>query len=191
VVIVGSNRSASRSASHVEDARTAPSYRVKELFRAGERGTANSDRWEAGMRKVMAEDEKDLHVIGSPELVQTLIVLGLVDELKVSVMPIFGASTCGQTASRTPSLGMRWLGPAGPTTASRNRRMGRWDLAGSRSHRTRVITERSGTPQCRTVTGLSRRHPRRLRQGPARAQGREGRRPRLPWWCRTPRRWRC
>ncbi|HEX6500130.1 MAG TPA: dihydrofolate reductase family protein [Micromonosporaceae bacterium] len=40
------------------------------------------------VRALKAEDGKDLHVIGSPGLVQTLLVLGLVDELRLMIDPL-------------------------------------------------------------------------------------------------------
>ena len=40
------------------------------------------------VRALKAEDGKDLHVIGSPGLVQSLIVLGLVDQLWLMIDPV-------------------------------------------------------------------------------------------------------
>ena len=40
------------------------------------------------VRALKAGHGKDLHVIGSPGLVQTLIVLGLVDELRLMIDPV-------------------------------------------------------------------------------------------------------
>lgn len=40
------------------------------------------------VRALKAEEGKDLHVIGSPGLVQSLLALGLVDELRVMVDPV-------------------------------------------------------------------------------------------------------
>lgn len=37
------------------------------------------------MRALKAEERKDLHVIGSPGLVQTLMALGLADELQLMI----------------------------------------------------------------------------------------------------------
>jgi len=42
----------------------------------------------AAVRALKAEEGKDLHVIGSPGLVQTLMVLGLVDELRLMIDPV-------------------------------------------------------------------------------------------------------
>jgi dihydrofolate reductase len=42
----------------------------------------------AAVRALKAEDGKDLHIIGSPGLVQTLLVLGLVDELRLMIDPL-------------------------------------------------------------------------------------------------------
>jgi dihydrofolate reductase len=42
----------------------------------------------AAVRALKAEEGKDLHVIGSPGLVQTLMVLGLVDELRLMIDPL-------------------------------------------------------------------------------------------------------
>src|SRR5215467_2816339 len=42
----------------------------------------------AAVRALKAEGGKDLHVIGSPLLVQTLMVLGLVDELQLMIDPL-------------------------------------------------------------------------------------------------------
>jgi dihydrofolate reductase len=42
----------------------------------------------AAVRALKAEEGKDLHVIGSPGLVQSLMVLGLVDELRLMVDPV-------------------------------------------------------------------------------------------------------
>ena len=42
----------------------------------------------AAVRALKAEEEKDLHVIGSPGLVQSLLVLGLVDELRLMIDPL-------------------------------------------------------------------------------------------------------
>jgi dihydrofolate reductase len=42
----------------------------------------------AAVRALKAEEGKDLHVIGSPGLVQTLMVLGLVDELQLMTDPL-------------------------------------------------------------------------------------------------------
>ncbi|HEX6198114.1 MAG TPA: dihydrofolate reductase family protein [Jiangellaceae bacterium] len=40
------------------------------------------------VRALKAEDGRDLHVIGSPRLVQTLLDLGLVDELRLMIDPL-------------------------------------------------------------------------------------------------------
>ena len=42
----------------------------------------------AAVRALKAGQGKDLHVIGSPGLVQTLMVLGLVDELRLMIDPV-------------------------------------------------------------------------------------------------------
>jgi dihydrofolate reductase len=42
----------------------------------------------AAVRALKAEDGKDLHIIGSPGLVQSLLVLGLVDELRLMIDPL-------------------------------------------------------------------------------------------------------
>jgi dihydrofolate reductase len=42
----------------------------------------------AAIRALKAEEGEDLHVIGSPGLVQTLMVLGLVDELRLMIDPV-------------------------------------------------------------------------------------------------------
>ncbi|MFD0360510.1 dihydrofolate reductase family protein [Nocardia sp. GCM10030253] len=42
----------------------------------------------AAVRALKAEEGKDLHVIGSPGLVQSLLVLGLVDELRLMIDPV-------------------------------------------------------------------------------------------------------
>ena len=42
----------------------------------------------AAVRALKAEEGKDLHVIGSPGLVQALMVLGLVDELRLMIDPL-------------------------------------------------------------------------------------------------------
>ena len=42
----------------------------------------------ASVRALKAEEGKDLHIIGSPGLVQTLTVLGLVDELQLMIDPV-------------------------------------------------------------------------------------------------------
>ena len=42
----------------------------------------------AAVRALKAEDGQDLHVIGSPGLVQTLMALGLVDEFQLMVDPL-------------------------------------------------------------------------------------------------------
>ena len=42
----------------------------------------------AAVRALKAADGKDLHVIGSPGLVQTLLALGLVDELQLMIDPL-------------------------------------------------------------------------------------------------------
>jgi dihydrofolate reductase len=42
----------------------------------------------AAVRALKAEDGKELHVIGSPGLVQSLISLGLVDELQLMIDPL-------------------------------------------------------------------------------------------------------
>jgi dihydrofolate reductase len=42
----------------------------------------------AAVRALKAEEGKDLHVIGSPGLVQSLVVLGLVDELRLMIDPV-------------------------------------------------------------------------------------------------------
>lgn len=42
----------------------------------------------AAVRALKAEEGKDLHVIGSPRLVQTLMALGLVDELQLMIDPL-------------------------------------------------------------------------------------------------------
>jgi dihydrofolate reductase len=42
----------------------------------------------AAVRALKAEDGKDLHVIGSPGLVQSLMVLGLVDQLRLMIDPV-------------------------------------------------------------------------------------------------------
>ncbi|HEY7432437.1 MAG TPA: dihydrofolate reductase family protein [Streptosporangiaceae bacterium] len=42
----------------------------------------------AAVRALKAEEGKDLHAIGSPGLVQSLLVLGLVDELRLMVDPL-------------------------------------------------------------------------------------------------------
>jgi dihydrofolate reductase len=42
----------------------------------------------AAVRALKAEEGKDLHVIGSPGLVQSLLVLGLVDELRLMIDPL-------------------------------------------------------------------------------------------------------
>jgi dihydrofolate reductase len=42
----------------------------------------------AAVRALKAEEGKDLHVIGSPGLVQTLMALGLVDELRLMIDPL-------------------------------------------------------------------------------------------------------
>lgn len=42
----------------------------------------------AAVRALKAEEGKDLHVIGSPGLVQTLMTLGLVDELHLMIDPL-------------------------------------------------------------------------------------------------------
>lgn len=42
----------------------------------------------AAVRALKAEEGKDLHVIGSPGLVQTLMVLGLVDEFRLMIDPV-------------------------------------------------------------------------------------------------------
>jgi dihydrofolate reductase len=42
----------------------------------------------AAVRELKAEEGHDLHVIGSPGLVQTLIALGLLDELRVMIDPV-------------------------------------------------------------------------------------------------------
>ncbi|MGC5333481.1 dihydrofolate reductase family protein [Micromonospora sp. DT62] len=55
-------------------------------------GWANStllpDDIEAAVRALKAETGKDLHLIGSPGLFQTLLDLGLVDELRVMIDPL-------------------------------------------------------------------------------------------------------
>jgi dihydrofolate reductase len=40
------------------------------------------------VRALKAEEGKDLHVIGSPGLVQSLMALGLVDELQLMIDPL-------------------------------------------------------------------------------------------------------
>ena len=42
----------------------------------------------AAVRALKAEEGNDLHVIGSPGLVQTLMTLGLVDELRLMIDPL-------------------------------------------------------------------------------------------------------
>jgi dihydrofolate reductase len=42
----------------------------------------------AAVRALKAEEGKNLHVIGSPGLVQSLVVLGLVDELRLMIDPV-------------------------------------------------------------------------------------------------------
>ena len=42
----------------------------------------------AAVRALKAGEGKDLHVIGSPGLVQALLVLGLVDELRLMIDPL-------------------------------------------------------------------------------------------------------
>jgi dihydrofolate reductase len=42
----------------------------------------------AAVRALKAEDGKNLHIIGSPGLVQSLLVLGLVDELRLMIDPL-------------------------------------------------------------------------------------------------------
>ena len=42
----------------------------------------------AAVRALKAEKGQDLHVIGSPGLVQTLLVLGLIDELQLMIDPV-------------------------------------------------------------------------------------------------------
>jgi dihydrofolate reductase len=42
----------------------------------------------AAVRALKAEEGKDLHVIGSPGLVQTLLALGLLDELRLMIDPV-------------------------------------------------------------------------------------------------------
>jgi dihydrofolate reductase len=42
----------------------------------------------AAVRALKAQDGKDLHVIGSPMLVQTLLDLGLLDELQMMIDPV-------------------------------------------------------------------------------------------------------
>lgn len=42
----------------------------------------------AAVRALKAEKGKDVHIIGSPGLVQTLLVLGLVDELRLMIDPV-------------------------------------------------------------------------------------------------------
>ncbi|MGI8335252.1 dihydrofolate reductase family protein [Actinomadura scrupuli] len=42
----------------------------------------------AAVRALKAEEGKDLHVIGSPGLVQSLMVLGVVDELRLMIDPV-------------------------------------------------------------------------------------------------------
>jgi dihydrofolate reductase len=42
----------------------------------------------AAVRALKAEDGKDLHVIGSPGLVQSLLAVGLVDELRLMIDPL-------------------------------------------------------------------------------------------------------
>ena len=42
----------------------------------------------AAVRALKADEGKDLHIIGSPGLVQTLMVLGLVDELRLMIDPL-------------------------------------------------------------------------------------------------------
>jgi len=42
----------------------------------------------AAVRALKAEGGKDLHVIGSPGLVQTLMALGLLDELRLMIDPL-------------------------------------------------------------------------------------------------------
>lgn len=42
----------------------------------------------AAVRALKADEGKDLHVIGSPGLVQTLLALGLVDELRLMIDPL-------------------------------------------------------------------------------------------------------
>ena len=42
----------------------------------------------AAVRALKAEEGKDLHVIGSPGLVQSLLVLGVVDELRLMIDPL-------------------------------------------------------------------------------------------------------
>ena len=42
----------------------------------------------AAVRALKAEDGKDLHVIGSPRLVQALLAVGLVDELRLMIDPL-------------------------------------------------------------------------------------------------------
>jgi len=43
---------------------------------------------DTAVRALKAEEGKDLHVIGSPRLVQTLVALGLVDELQLMIDPV-------------------------------------------------------------------------------------------------------
>jgi dihydrofolate reductase len=42
----------------------------------------------AAVRALKAEERNDLHIIGSPGLVQSLLVLGLVDELRLMIDPL-------------------------------------------------------------------------------------------------------
>jgi len=42
----------------------------------------------AAVRALKADRGKDLHVIGSPRLVQTLMALGLLDELRLMIDPL-------------------------------------------------------------------------------------------------------
>jgi dihydrofolate reductase len=42
----------------------------------------------AAVRALKAQEGKDLHVIGSPGLIQTLITLGLLDELRLMIDPV-------------------------------------------------------------------------------------------------------
>jgi len=44
------------------------------------------------VRALKAEEGKDLHVIGSPGLVQSLLVLSLVDELRLMIDPLLAGS---------------------------------------------------------------------------------------------------
>ena len=94
---------------------------VSDSQRRGVEATLRQIGVEDAVRALKVEGGNDLHVIGSPGLVQTLMALGLLDELRLMIDPLVAGGGKRLFRDDLPKTGLRLVEavptPTGPPEA--------------------------------------------------------------------------